>query len=239
MIDLTRIAQARLNTTPYCWAAIDGLYAPHDAKKLAASYPRDHLRLISGYGGEKDYQYEARPLIGMGSNGIAYESHLSDAWRALARDLLSSEYRHAMSAVSGVDLSDALLEVNVFHYGPGSSLGPHSDLPDKVVTHVLYFNETWNAADGGCLRILGAKDERELIAEIAPTIGNSAVLVRADNSWHAVSRVISDSRASRRSVTATFYRPGSVSSMWPPGETFELHEYGGGLWSRLKSKLRR
>jgi hypothetical protein len=238
MIDLTRIAAARLNTTPYRWGAIDGLYAPSDAKKLAATYPRDHFRLISGYGGEKDYEYEARALIGMGSNGIAYESDLSDAWRALARDLISPEYRKAMSALTGVDLTDALLEVNVFHYGPGSSLGPHSDLPDKVVTHVLYFNETWNPADGGCLRILAAKDERALVAEIPPTVGNSAVLVRADNSWHAVSRVISDSRDSRRSVTATFYRPGSLSSMWPPGETFEPHQYGGGFWSRIKSKLR-
>ena len=48
-------------------------------------------------------------------------------------------------------------------------------------------------------------------------VGNSSVLVRSEKSWHAVSRVAESSRCSRRSVTVTFYRPGSVSTMWPPG----------------------
>jgi hypothetical protein len=50
-----------------------------------------------------------------------------------------------------------------------------------------------------------------------------AVLVRSDDSWHAVSRVVDGSESSRRSVT--FYKPGSVSTMWPPGEEPALHPY--------------
>jgi hypothetical protein len=50
--------------------------------------------------------------------------------------------------------------------------------------------------------------------------------VRSDNSWHAVSPVVRDSPISRRSVTVTFYRPGSLSSMWPAGDTTPLHRYG-------------
>ncbi|MEA2464572.1 MAG: hypothetical protein QOJ98_2319 [Acidobacteriota bacterium] len=233
MIDVAHIRQSTLQTEPYRWGAIDGLYSPADAARLASTYPRDHFKLVSGYGGEKDYEYEARALIGMGADTVAHEAALSDAWRALARDLLSREYREAMSALSGIDLTLALLEVNVFHYGPGSSLGPHSDLPDKLVTHVLYFNERWDAKDGGCLTILGAKEETALVAEVVPIVGNSTVLVRSDHSWHAVSRVVSDSRQSRRSATVTFYRPGSVSSMWPPGENAPLHPYGG-RWAGLK-----
>jgi Rps23 Pro-64 3,4-dihydroxylase Tpa1-like proline 4-hydroxylase len=174
----------------------------------------------------------------MGASEVAFESHLSEAWRLLARALLSPVYREAVAVISGCDLRDALLEVNVFHYGPGASLGAHSDLPEKVVTHVLYFNEEWDAADGGCLQILSAKDERAVVHEVLPLIGNSAFLVRSENSWHAVSRVTKGRNRSRRSVTATFYRPGSVSSMWPPGETFELHDYGPkGIWSRLKNRF--
>lgn len=227
MIDLDRILHAQLQSEPYRWGMVDRLYSSSDAASLMTTYPRDHYRLISGYGGEKDYEYEARPLIAMGAREIQLESHLSDAWRSLARALLSPAYREAVAALSDCDLRDAPLEVNVFHYGPGASLGPHSDLPDKIVTHVLYFNEEWDAADGGCLQILGAKDERAVVHEVLPLIGNSAVLVRSENSWHAVSRVAEGSNRSRRSVTATFYRPGSVSSMWPPGETFELHDYTG------------
>jgi SM-20-related protein len=225
VIDLDRIRTSRLESEPYRWAAIDGLFTRADAERLARSFPSDHYKLVSGYGGEKDYEYEARELIAMGADTISGPLQLSDAWRSLTQDFLSPSYRDALSALTGCDLATAPLEVNVFHYGPGGSLGAHSDLPDKIVTHVLYFNESWDPKNGGCLSILSAKDPAAVVAEIPPLVGNSAVLVRSDDSWHAVSPVANDCRASRRSLTATFYRAGSVSSLWPPGEAPPLHDY--------------
>lgn len=127
--------------------------------------------------------------------------------------------------MTGYDLTAAPIEVNVFHYGPGSSLGPHLDLPEKLVTHVLYCNRSWNPADGGCLSILRSKDPGDVAAKIPPLVGLSSVLVRSDRSWHAVQPVVEGSRTSRRSVTVTFYRTGAVSTMWPPGDTTPLHRY--------------
>ena len=150
---------------------------------------------------------------------------MSGAWLALAEDLLSPAYREALSTLTGHDLGAVPLEVNVFHYGPGASLGPHLDLRDKLVTHVLYFNPSWNVEDGGCLTVLRSGDAADVAAEVAPTIGNSAVLVRSDKSWHAVSRVVNGCSESRRSMTVTFYRPGSVSTMWPPNDKTPLHRY--------------
>jgi SM-20-related protein len=223
MIDIERLRQHRLETDPYQWAAIGSLFQPDDARRLAATYPCDRFKRVAAHGGEKDYDYEARSLIGMAGTAIAGD--LSDAWQALARDLLSPEYRAAMTALTGCALAEAPMEVNVFHYGPGGSLGAHCDLPEKLVTHVLYFNRTWNNADGGCLRILRAQDLESVAAEISPLVGHSAVIVRSERSWHAVSRVVSRSSRSRRSMTVTFYRPGSVSSMWPAADTAPLHRY--------------
>ena len=248
MIDLTQIARHRMQTQPYAWAAIGNLFSPGDTDALAASFPRDHFKTVAAYGGEKDYEYEARALIAMGSSAISYPEQLSEAWSGLARDLLSPAYRNAMSLLTGCDLTTALLEVNVFHYGPGASLGPHPDLADKIVTHVIYFNRSWNNKDGGCLTILRSADSTDVAAEIAPLAGTSAVLVRSENSWHAVSRVLKDCRLSRRSLTATFYRPGSVSTMWPPGEITPLHSYNAAdpeieaygltnLWARWRSRF--
>jgi SM-20-related protein len=226
MIDLDRIRTSKLEREPYRWAAIDRLFSRADAERLASSFPSDHYKLVSGYGGEKDYEYEARELIAMGGGKISHAWKLSDAWRSLAEDFLSQSYRNALSELTRCDLSTAPLEVNVFHYGPGASLGVHSDLADKIVTHVLYFNDSWDPKNGGCLSILSAKDPHAVVAEIQPIVGNSAVLVRSADSWHAVSPVVRDCRASRRSLTATFYRAGSVSSMWPPEERPSLHDYG-------------
>jgi SM-20-related protein len=225
MINLDRIRHHRLESDPYEWTAIKDLFASDDSARLATTFPCDHFKLVAGYGGEKDYAYDARSLIGMGADVITHPADLSDAWHALALDLLSPGYRAAMTALSGCDLVHASMEANVFHYGPGNSLGAHRDLPEKLVTHVLYFNRSWNRADGGCLRILRSADPADLVAEIAPIVGHSSVVVRSECSWHAVSPVINGSAQSRRSITVTFYRPGSVSTMWPPEDTTPLHRY--------------
>ena len=225
MLDISRLTPAALKAHPFSWAEIGGLYSPRDAAALAASFPHDHFKTVSGYGGEKNYDYEARALVSMGTHAIAFAQELSEAWLKLAQDLGSAGYREAMSALTGIDLRSVPMEVNVFHYGPGASLGAHPDLPDKLVTHILYFNESWDRNDGGCLNILHGNDPSAVAAEIEPLVGNSAILVRSDNSWHAVTPVVSSCRSSRRSLTATFYRPGSLSSMWPAGDSTPLHGY--------------
>jgi hypothetical protein len=227
MIDLTRLTPQVLSTEPYRWAFVDRLFSPSDSTALVEEFPRDHFKTVTGYDGEKGYQYEARSLIAMGAASPSHAQLLSRAWRQLAEDLLSVEYREAMSRLTGIDLTPAPIEANVFHYGRKAWLGPHVDLIDKVVTHIFYFNETWDDQDGGCLTILRDNDASQPVQVIPPLVGNSAVVVRSDNSWHAVSRVRDKSRVSRRSLTVTFYRPGSPSTLWPNGDNAPLHDYTG------------
>ncbi len=241
MINLGRIRDHKLSRDPYDWAFIDNLYSIEDAADLANTYPTDHFKTVTGYDGEKGYSYESRCLIGMGGTSPSHPEHLSPAWQKLARDLLSTEYREALSKLTGQDLMGLQIEANVFHFEPGAWLGPHVDLKEKVVTHVLYFNETWDRADGGCLAILRSSDMADEVAEILPTVGNCSVIVRSNKSWHAVKRVAKECQKSRRSVTVTFYPPGSASTMWPPNDKTRLHEYRekdghGGVLNRL-SKL--
>lgn len=248
MIEFTQIARHKLQTQPYAWGAVSNLFLPKDAKELAASFPRDYFKTVASYGGEKDYAYEARELIAMGAMTISQPEELNAAWLGLAHDLLSPAYRIAMSLLTGCDLITVPMEVNLFHYGPGACLGPHPDLDDKLVTHVIYFNQSWDSKDGGCLTILGSADPTDITAEIAPIVGNSVVLVRSNNSWHAVSRVLTTCRTSRRSLTLTFYRSGSVSTMWPPHDNTPLHSFEASdletqtprltnLWARWRRKV--
>jgi len=95
------------------------------------------------------------------------------------------------------------------------------------MTHVFYFNEVWHESDGGCLTILSAGDMAQVVKIIPPLVGNSVVVLRSENSWHAVSRVREKCRSSRRSMTVTFYRPGSRSTMWPADDLTLLHDYTG------------
>jgi len=200
MIDFGRFNPELLSTNPYRWAFIDRLFSSSDAADLVKTFPADHFKTVKGYDGEKGYEYEARALIAMGAGEASRPEFLSPAWRRLAEDLLSPAYRETMAELTGVELAELPIEVNVFHYGRSAWLGPHVDLEDKIVTHVLYFNEAWDEGDGGCLTILRSGDMNDAVRVIPPLIGNSVVLVRSDNSWHAVSRVRDDCGVSRRSV---------------------------------------
>lgn len=238
MLNLNRIRDARLETYPYDWAAVDGLYGADDASALSRTFPTDRFKRLWEYGGKKDYEFHARELVGMGATCISHPEALSPAWRSLAADFITPQYREAMSSLTGIDLDAAPLEVNVFHYPPGSVHGPHPDLRDKIVTHVLYFNDPWSDDDGGCLAILRSSEATDIHRTVAPRVGNSAVLVRSDGSWHAVTTVAKRSRVSRRSLTAVFYRPGSASTMWPPGDATPLHDYAdAGAWGRMRRGL--
>jgi Rps23 Pro-64 3,4-dihydroxylase Tpa1-like proline 4-hydroxylase len=224
VIDLARLASHTMETEPFRWAFIDRLFSESNAAALSATFPRDRFKTVKGHDGEKDYEYVSRSLVHMGADQPTHAEGLSPAWRTLAEDLLSVEYRAALSRLTGHDLSTAPMEVNVVHYGPGAWLGPHLDLREKVVTHVLYFNDEWDPARGGCLNILRSSNPADLHATIPPVVGNSVLLVRSNTSWHSVSRVAADCQTSRRSVNVIFHLPGSVSTMWPPGKTPALHD---------------
>ena len=227
ILDLAAIEQADIADTPYRWAYIKRLFTPEDARTLADGFPRDSFRRVAGYDGEKSYEYLSRSLVHMGAAEATRPGRLHPAWRALIGDLLSDRYRNALSAATGLDLSDAPMEINAVHFGAGAWLGPHVDLKDKIATHILYFNETWDAADGGCLQILRSRDDADREAEILRIVGGSALLVRSDDSWHSVSPVARGCRTSRKNINVIFHLPGSISTMWPPGEKHRLIAYAG------------
>ena len=226
MIQLEQIQNAQLASDPYQWAFVGNLFQAHDAKALAATYPHDHYKTLRGNDGEKSYFYDCRSLVGMGQDGPMYPEELAPQWKAFVDDLLSPGYRRAMSDLVGRDLMGMAMEANLFHYGPGTWMGPHVDLATKIITHVFYFNDGWND-EGGGLAVLRSSDMNDRADYIAPLVGNSVVLVRSDDSWHAVTPITKESPTSRRSLTVTFYAPGSPSTMWPAGEKPELHVFDG------------
>ncbi|WP_165356613.1 polysaccharide pyruvyl transferase family protein [Sphingosinicella sp. BN140058] len=227
ILDIAAIETAAIATQPYRWAHIENLFAPEDARTLAEAFPSDSFRRVAGNDGEKSYQYLSRSLVHMGASEITRPERLHPAWRALLGDLLSRRYREALSEATGLDLGKAPMEINAIHFGAGAWLGPHVDLKDKIATHILYFNEDWDSADGGCLQVLRSRDDADREAEILPIVGGSALLVRSDDSWHSVSPVARGCRTSRKNINVIFHLPGSISTMWPPGEKHRLIDYAG------------
>lgn len=62
----------------------------------------------------------------------------------------------------------------------------HTDSRSKVVTALVYLNDDWPDASGGCLRFLHRIDDVDamVVPEVLPLYGNLVAFRRADNSFH-------------------------------------------------------
>jgi hypothetical protein len=221
MIDYAKLEQTRLNSVPFMWAAPEVPLTAVDVAALADSYPQDHFKEIDGYDDEKVYKCRQRSLVHMGARQLSYPGGLSPAWRRFAADLLSPRYRAAMGKLIGRDLGAALLEVNFIEYGPGACLGPHLDFPEKILNHIFYFNPAWSQEEAGTLRILRSRDAGDVADEVVPVLGRSALIVRAEHSWHTVMPVAADCTRTRRCLNVIFNHPGTLSCIWRPHEEQE------------------
>lgn len=214
VLDLGAIAATEMQTSPYRWNLVGPLFTPETAQRLARTFPLDGAELRDGTDGRRSWRYQVRCLLPMGRSTPVRPHALDPVWRRFAEELAGPDYRSVLSQVTGVDLGPLHLEANLFSYGAGAFQEPHQDLPEKVVTHVMWFNEDWERTHGGCLRILRSKDPDDVAHELLPSLGWSALFVRSPSSWHSVTPVSDTAPVERRALVATFHRPGLASSMW-------------------------
>ncbi|HEY0734195.1 MAG TPA: 2OG-Fe(II) oxygenase [Herpetosiphonaceae bacterium] len=198
LLDLGRIKTAELHTHPYQWGLIQDLIPDSAAQSLINNFPGDHFEETYTTNQDKTYRMWVRQLLKEGK--LYHPEALHEVWHDLMTTLQSPEYTAAMSELTGLDLSKLTLEVAFWRYSSECWLSPHCDKPEKVVTQLLYLNESWQSDWGGTLKILNSGDLDDEAAEVLPYWKNSALLIRSDRSWHAVSFVKPGVQAERRSV---------------------------------------
>ena len=172
--------------------------------ELCASFPTAGFIRSQRVSADKSYELSCRPLVTARGRTTL---DLASCWQSLVEELCDPGYRDTVGRAFGLDLGDATMEITCWRYDPGCFLGPHLDKPEKIVTQIFYFNETWREDWGGDLLILGGPSPSSELARIAPLAGASVLLKRCDTSWHAVRRVQStDATATRRSLQVVFSR---------------------------------
>jgi GT2 family glycosyltransferase len=214
VLDVEGLRSSRLRSVPFQWARLESAVTAGHAAALSASFPTEGFWLIEDHDGEKSYAYAARPLITLGAREPVTAPDLDPVWHRLGEDLLGEEYRSALSALIGQSLDEAVMEASIWRWGAGHYLGPHRDMPEKIVTQVIYLSDGWRREWGGTLCILRSPDERDVHTEVMPDTGSSTILVRSDDSWHAVTRITEGAPAPRRNLIVTWYRPGTGSPVW-------------------------
>jgi len=106
------------------------------------------------------------------------------AFRALLEELEGDEFREAFEEKFGFDLSGRPTITTVRGRCDPRDGKIHTDSKSKIITVLIYMNESWEEA-GGRLRLLrSAHDLNDIIVEVPPVAGTMLAFRRSDNSWH-------------------------------------------------------
>lgn len=209
MLNLEAILNTEMQEVPYNWALIKNLLSDEASLELANSYPSDEFQVSEGEGygylwgkiivSEKDVSSMLQSNDDRWRLRISKErmtsnlEHLSDAWQELIEQLWTDAYREALEEMSGVKLKNCFMDIAFRRYKSGHKHHPHTDEPNKVLTHLLFFNQEWSTDWGGCLRILKDSQPESCFQDILPLNNSSVVIVRSHNSWHTVTPLNSPS----------------------------------------------
>lgn len=206
LLDLTALRATALRSAPWRWGVVPNMFR-HGLDSLVAGFPATGFTLFERTDDEKPYLMSGRPLIRRGERGPASGGDLATMWARLAEELGAPGYVRALGAACGRDLGGLPMEATFWRYDADCWLAPHPDKPEKVVSHVFYFNPRWDPAWGGVLRILRSATMSDIASEVPPVAGTSVIIERCERSWHAVTGVTSADALPRRSLQVVFYQP--------------------------------
>jgi hypothetical protein len=122
-----------------------------------------------------------------------------DIWCRLFNGLRAPGYRKRMAQFLGQKPARQL-ELRLVRHGVEDWLSPHTDNPDKLFTHVFYFNMHWQESNGGWFEALYAPDPDAVALRVLPRLGTSIVLCPSDTSWHQVRPVTGTAQTFRHSL---------------------------------------
>ncbi|NDJ18748.1 2OG-Fe(II) oxygenase [Myxacorys almedinensis] len=218
--------QAFLDREPYPWHNLEGFLTPDGFEALNRDFPalelfEQHSGIERGYGQRPHNRYylayESSIYHDSTSKGIVKHEELPLVWQQFMTDLeTNSDYHKLIRSLFCV----AKYTVRyAWHIGfAGCEVSPHVDSPDKIGTHILYFNthETWKPEWGGSTLILGDKRTDKLnpdvsdfgAVESANILDNRSFLFKnTPDGWHGVEPLTCPEGAYRRLFNIIFEFP--------------------------------
>jgi len=147
--------------------------------------PFQHL-VVSGFIGPQalaainaDY-----PKISSSGSFPVDQVKFGPAFQDVLDELEGDEFREAFEEKFGLDLAGRPTVTTVRGRCDSSDGRIHTDSTSKIITVLIYMNESWQEA-GGRLRLLrSATNLNDIILEVPPVAGTMLAFKRSNNSWH-------------------------------------------------------
>jgi hypothetical protein len=244
------------NRAPFPWHNPRGFLTPEGFRALYDEFPplelfEYHNNIRRAYGQRPHNRYYLAYENSIyhkeaAGSGVARRDQLPAAWQRFMGELeAGGEYHDFVRRALGVP---AFSTRYAWHIGSnGSEVSPHVDAPEKLGTHILYFNtsDEWNPAWGGATLVLGGKTTEALNPDFtdfetrdeARIVDNHSFFFKnTPHSWHGASALACPPGSYRRLFNVIFETP-QVSAERSPYLTAPPSV--GRLLDRARAFLRR
>jgi SM-20-related protein len=124
------------------------------------------------------------PKISSSGSFPVDEVSFGATFQKLLDELESEEFRAAFEEKFAIDLSDRPTVTTVRGRCDSSDGRIHTDSKSKIITVLIYMNESWGEAAGRLRLLRSAHDLDDVIVEVPPVAGTLLAFKRSDNSWH-------------------------------------------------------
>lgn len=162
MLQLEALRNATLRTDPYPYTVVTDFIEPALLSAVLKDFP--------------DIDSPGSIPVESVSGGPAYQ--------ALREALEGDEFRRAVASKFSLSLDGFPTMTTLRGVMREKDGRIHTDSKTKVITVLIYLNETWDQA-GGRLRVLrNDADINDYVEEIAPLAGTTMIFRVTDNCWH-------------------------------------------------------
>ena len=162
LLNIDAFRNATLKTEPFEYLTVPGFVRPDKIGAILADFPRI----------EKGGSF---PLIALDYGPV---------FQNLCDELQGEALRGVFAEKFDMDLSHRPTTLTVRGRCRAKDGQIHTDSDSKLITVLVYLNESWEA-DGGRLRLLRSADSLDdMIAEVPPEAGSMVCFRNRDNAWH-------------------------------------------------------
>jgi SM-20-related protein len=161
-LDLDRVRRAKLETDPFLYFVVPGFIPAEARPALSRDFPR--IDKVGSF-----------PTTAL---------NMGPSFEGFIRALEGPAFRDVMGAKLKIDLVGRPTMVTVRGQSGARDGNIHADSSSKLVTALIYLNESWEAP-GGRLRLLRSPDKLDdMVAEVPPDAGTLLAFLVTPHSWH-------------------------------------------------------
>jgi hypothetical protein len=173
LLDLARLQGSPLQTMPFDYCIVPEFVTAEALARLRHDFP----------------------MIRSGGSFPLSSLSYGPAFQELSDELTGPAMCAAIEDKFEIDLSDRPSMLTVRGRTRWKDGDIHCDSKTKLITVLLYLNETWEAP-GGRLRLLrSSHDLNDCVAEVAPEKGTLLAFRCSDNAWHGHAPFVGERRS--------------------------------------------